>query len=287
VAVGMALTEIRHRARLETDYAEVPPVLADETRLAQVLVNLLVNAAHAISEGRVEANTIRLATRANDAGEVLITVTDTGSGMSAAVVHRIFEPFFTTKPIGSGTGLGLAIAHNLVQGMGGRITVDTAPGRGTIVSVILPAASAPPPSASAPPASAPSPAKQRPGRVLVIDDERRVAASIERLLERDHDVTCLQSARDALVLLEANAGFDLILCDLMMPELSGMDLHQHLRASNPGLADRLVFMTGGAFTPAAQAFLARVPNERFDKPFDAATLRALVRAGVDRSDGQG
>ncbi len=117
----------------------------------------------------------------------------------------------------------------------------------------------------------------RRARVLVVDDERFVATALQRTLGREHDLTALDRAQDALQLIAGGARFHVILCDLMMPVMSGMELHAKLAAAVPDQAERMVFMTGGAFTDEARAFLEGVPNERVDKPFDLAALRALVR----------
>jgi PAS domain S-box-containing protein len=137
LALNMSFNEIRHRARLVKDYGEPPPVEADESRLGQVFVNLLVNAAQAIPEGQADRNEIRIVTRAEDE-RALIEVHDSGTGIPADVLGRIFDPFFTTKPVGVGTGLGLSISHSIVTALGGEITVHSELGKGTTFRVALP-----------------------------------------------------------------------------------------------------------------------------------------------------
>jgi PAS domain S-box-containing protein len=139
---NMARGEIRLRARLVKSYGETPPVLANEARLGQVLLNLLVNAAHAIPEGDPEGNEIRVATRSDDRGRVVIEVRDTGAGIPDEVKRRLFEPFFTTKGAGKGTGLGLSICQSIVTALGGEIGFESRLGQGTSFYVILPAAPA-------------------------------------------------------------------------------------------------------------------------------------------------
>ena len=138
--VNMARGEIRQRAKLVKRYGETPPVLANEARLGQVLLNLLVNAAHAIPEGDPESHEISVATRCDDRGRVIIEVRDTGAGIPDDVKRRIFEPFFTTKGAGRGSGLGLSICQSIVTALGGEITFESQIGRGTAFHVILPAA---------------------------------------------------------------------------------------------------------------------------------------------------
>jgi signal transduction histidine kinase len=134
----MAQHMIAERALLERHYDEVPPVEANESRLAQVILNLLLNAAQAVPEGDPAGHRITVSTRAR-AGSVVVEVADTGQGIPAAIVGRIFDPFFTTKPVGVGTGLGLSICHGIVSAHGGEISVESEEGRGTTVRVVLPA----------------------------------------------------------------------------------------------------------------------------------------------------
>ncbi|MCY1076441.1 PAS domain-containing protein [Archangium lansingense] len=136
-SLGLVRHELRHRARLVKELEPVPVVRASEGRLGQVLLNLLINAAHAIPDGRPGDNEVRVRLRAI-AGHVVIEVLDTGSGIPPEVRDRIFDPFFTTKPVGMGTGLGLSICHGIVTGMGGDITVESEVGRGSTFRITLP-----------------------------------------------------------------------------------------------------------------------------------------------------
>jgi PAS domain S-box-containing protein len=140
--VNMAQGEIRQRARVVKDYGDTPRVLVNQARLGQVLLNLLINAAHAVPEGDPQANEIRVTTRTDADGRVVIEVKDSGAGIPEDVKARIFEPFFTTKASKSGTGLGLSICQNIVTALGGRITFESEAGKGTAFQVILPAAPA-------------------------------------------------------------------------------------------------------------------------------------------------
>jgi len=134
---NMASSEIRHKARLVKAYAEVPPVLGNESRLGQLFLNLLVNAAQAIPHGNLQGNEIRLSLTCEEGG-VVASVSDTGEGIPKENLAKLFDPFFTTKPVGVGTGLGLSICHGIVTAMGGRITVESELGRGTTFRVFLP-----------------------------------------------------------------------------------------------------------------------------------------------------
>jgi PAS domain S-box-containing protein len=149
LAASIASSQIRFHARLVKDYGPIPLVQGDESRLGQVALNLIVNAAQAIPSGRPQENEIRLVTRAEREGRVLLEVRDTGSGIPPEVRSRVFEPFFTTKPVGTGTGLGLSICHGIVTSLGGEITLDSETGRGTTLRVVLPASASAHPVAAA------------------------------------------------------------------------------------------------------------------------------------------
>jgi PAS domain S-box-containing protein len=274
LAIGMAFNEIRHRARLVKDYGAIPPVCADDARLGQVFINLLVNAAQSIAEGNVEDNEIRIVTATDEAGRAVMEIRDTGPGVPAAVIGRIFDPFFTTKAVGVGTGLGLSICHNIVTGMGGEITVRNNAGRGATFRVVLPASGRP--VEPNPIVSREVVAASRRGAVLIVDDEPAVGVILGRVL-RDHDVTLLTRAREAVDLIVGGKHFDVIISDLMMPDMSGIELYNELVRRQPDAAQRMIFISGGAFTEGASSFLDRVANERLEKPFDAEKVRALVQ----------
>jgi two-component system cell cycle sensor histidine kinase/response regulator CckA len=269
-ALRVTEPEIVARARLVKNIGELPPVRASGAPLGQVFVNLLLNAAQAIVEGKVAEELVEVTAGTED-GCVVIDVRDSGVGMSPDVQKRIFEPFFTTKPVGQGTGLGLSICHGIVTAAGGSIEVESTPGVGSRFRVRLPA----------------SPVEKRPlpeqkeekpklrGRILVIDDEPHVGTAMCRVLTQ-HEVVATTSASAALRLLAEDQGFDMILCDLAMPDRSGQDFYEELLAARPELASRVVFVSGGAFTPQLTAFLQNVPRPCLSKPFGAAELREQV-----------
>ena len=269
----MAWNEIKHRARLVKEYGDsIPAVRGSESRLGQVFLNLIVNAAQAIPEGNASKNQIRIATRV-EGPNVVVDVTDSGTGMTMDTIRHLFTPFFTTKPQGVGTGLGLSISHRIVTTIGGELRIDSEIGRGTTIHVILPMAVSPEAEAGA--ATTPANATRR-ARVMVVDDEAIITATVRRLLSREHDVVTATRAIEALHRIQSNERFDLILCDLMMPQMTGMELHDRIAQIDGDQAGRIVFLTGGAFTPTARQFLDRVPNQRIEKPFDAQHLRVLV-----------
>ncbi|SEL00068.1 PAS domain S-box-containing protein [Stigmatella aurantiaca] len=279
-AATMAWNEIRHRARLVKDYQPVPPLYANEARLGQVFLNLLVNAAHAIPEGAADRNEIHVSTRLDAAGRIVAEVRDTGSGIPAEIRSRILEPFFTTKPTGVGTGLGLSICHGIVSSLHGELQFESEVGRGSVFRVVLPVP-APVETEDAP--LEPTPQAPRRSHILVVDDEPLVLSALKRTLLEEHDVTVFSRARAALEWLEQGLPWDLILCDLMMPEMTGMDFHEELSRRMPERAGQVVFVTGGAFTAKARDFLGRVPNPRTEKPFEARALRELVNARLSLS----
>ena len=270
LAINMASNETHGRARIVTDYRDTPRVLADDARLGQVFVNLIANAAQSIGDGNQQVNEIRIATFTDGAGTAVIEVHDSGPGIPPEILGRIFDPFFTTRPVGKGTGQGLSIYRNSVGGFGGEITARNRDRGGATLRVVLPAASLAPK-----PDPTPSTPLRR-GAVLAVDDEPAVGTLVARSL-RDHDVTVVTSAKAALTLLGAGKHFDVVLSDLMMPEMSGMDFFDELVRSFPDVARRTIFISGGVVTAAAEAFLARIPNVILEKPFDAPKLRALVR----------
>jgi two-component system cell cycle sensor histidine kinase/response regulator CckA len=275
-AIRIAGNEIRHRARLVRKFGQVPRIEANESRLAQVFLNLLVNAAQAIPEGEAENNTIELATRVDPLGRVVVEVTDSGVGIEPEVQRRMFDPFFTTKPVGIGTGLGLSIVHGIVASMGGELTFESQPGRGSTFRVHLPALAAGRRTLSIPPDDAPSvPAPLTGGaRILCVDDEPAILEMLEAALA-GHRVRSVSNGYDAVVAC-LSEDWDLVLCDLMMADLSGIDVWERVTARRPELGERFVFLTGGAFTPRAREFLGRVPNARLEKPFRIDAIKRLV-----------
>ena len=132
----------------------------------------------------------------------------------------------------------------------------------------------------------PAPRQTGRGRVLVVDDEEQIRKALRRVLGRHHDVVTVASAREARALLEVSRDFDMILCDVMMPEMTGVELHGWLVATAPTLAARVVFLSGGAFNAGTVAYLASVENPKLEKPFDTDSLRAIVAArGNERGIG--
>jgi PAS domain S-box-containing protein len=276
-SIRMAVNEIRHRARIVRRFEAVPLVGGQGGKLGQVFLNLLLNAAHAIPEGNASKNEVAVAARTDGSGRAVVEVRDTGVGIPAEVLPRILDPFFTTKRVGSGMGLGLSICHGIVSSLGGKMEVESKVGVGSVFRVLLPPGKQERRDAAKPPT--PPPTVRR--RVLVIDDEPLFGSTVARMIEAEHDVTVETTAQGALARLAAGEAFDVILCDLMMPDVSGMEFYERLMRNAPGVAKRIIFTTGGAFTDAARTFLDRVPNARLAKPFTRREL-AVVLESVSR-----
>jgi len=272
-ATRMVAADLRLRARLTTEIADLPPVLGSQTRIGQVFLNLIVNAVQAIEPGAAEANTIALTARV-EGPRVVVSVSDTGKGIEPSVIGRIFEPFFTTKAQGS--GIGLAISHGIVTQLGGTIEVESTPGQGSTFRVSLPIASTPALETSTAASPAPEPLSAGRLRVLVVDDEHTLLRVAERTLKKEFEVTLASHAREAVRLLEGGAHFDVVLCDLLMPEMTGIDLFGELQRRWPEVARRVVFVTGGVFTTDAASFLERSGQPQLDKPFSRETVRVAV-----------
>jgi PAS domain S-box-containing protein len=275
-SIKMVGNEIRHRAKVITSFEPAHPVLANEARLEQVVVNLLLNAVQAMPEGAADRNEVRVTVRQDGERRAVLEVSDNGAGIPADVLPRIFDPFFTTKPVGVGTGLGLSICHGIVMSLGGQIAVYSDGAAGTTFRVTLPTTPTLAGDASTSPSDAPASHEALRARVLVVDDEPAIASTLRELLAPVHEVQAATSARAALAALREGS-FDVIFCDLMMPGMGGIDLFDRIRVLYPGVERRIVFMTGGAFTERAAEFLARVSNRRLEKPFSLGLVERIVR----------
>jgi two-component system, cell cycle sensor histidine kinase and response regulator CckA len=251
-------------------------VRADRGQLEQVLVNLVINARDAITQGgeiRIRASSAGAADGLPDGSYVVLEVADNGSGMAPETKARIFEPFFTTKEQGKGTGLGLATVYGIVEQAGGKVTVDSEVGRGTTFRVYLPAAEAEPATAEEPAVSSPT--------VLVVEDEPAVRRLVCMVLEEEgYRVREASTGREALDLVARHAGaFDLVLTDVVMPDVNGPELVTRL--AGLGHAVPVLFMSGYADSK----LLSRGVSERtmtiLRKPFTSAELKARVAELLD------
>jgi len=280
-AIRMAASETRYRTELVTQFEPIPRVCASSARLGQVFLNLIVNAAQATPEGS-DNRPITVSTRTAADGTAVIAFVDQGEGIAAEDLERIFEPFYTSKGDDGGTGLGLAICRRLVQEMGGTLQISSKLGEGTTAIVTLPGVELDEEITLLP--TDPSRAVNAQRRVLVIDDEDQIRRALSRFLTAEGvDVVCLSSGEQAFELLSSDAQFDLILCDMMMPQMSGSELYHKVNEAHRAVASRFVFATGGAVTPEARTFCDKLSEDRrLDKPIDLRRLRSLVARSRDQ-----
>jgi len=258
----------------------LPPVAANPTQLQQVFLNLLLNAEQAI-RSRPRHGCITLRVRQPSAGGPLqVEVADDGPGIPRALLPRLFEPFFTTKPAGAGTGLGLSISRAILQEHGGEITVESQPGQGTIFRVeLLPQVeSVAQPAVPARPS--PSPAARPGRRVLVVDDEPVVVQLIADTLRQQRFVVRAHTDSRRALAEATEKEFDLVICDMRMPELDGPALYHLLRQRKPDLARRLLFTTGDTLARDTMRFLDQVGLPNLPKPFHVDELRAAVSSAL-------
>jgi signal transduction histidine kinase/DNA-binding response OmpR family regulator len=285
-ATLLVAREVRFKARLEQSLDYSPSLVVDRALLSQALLNILINASQSIEAGAPERHWIRVATRAYEGG-VLIELSNSGEPISEENVGKVFDPFFTTKGPGAGVGLGLSIAHETIGHHGGYIELTTTPhttfsiwlplDTGKVVHTVQPLANEPLEVGNGANAST---------RVLIVDDEHLVRNGFRRALDRHFEVSLAAGGQQALSLIAQN-DYDVVLCDLLMPEITGMDLFHRVQASNPDLAARFVFLTGGTANNEAREFLHSVKNARAFKPLDNEELVRLVEraAGRRRSGG--
>lgn len=267
-AINMAWNEIRHRSRLLKDFEGDQWVFGNPSRLSQIVLNLLINAAQSIEPGRADENQIRLVTRHLGDNRVLFECRDTGAGIAAEHLPRLFEPFFTTKTLDRGTGLGLYVSQSLARAMGGEITVESTVGVGSVFRVSFPLAHATETTKPEVPLKT-----TRRAQVLVVDDDPEIRQALKRTLSDHHDVMTVESVAAALKSLAAGAQYDAFICDVMMPNQTGFDFYDRLKERGLGDENRVLFMTAGIFTGKAREFLDTLgPKRVMDKPFSRSIL---------------
>ncbi len=278
--IRSALHFTRHdlgfRCRIVRDLKRVPSVLGRPSRLGQVFVALITNAIQAMDEGEDRDHMLTIRTRA-EGNEVVVEVTDSGPGISAEALPQIFEPFFTTRGSRGGTGLGLSVVRTLVEQAGGHIEARSST-EGACFLLRFPAQRAalhlvPKPR------SEESPSATR-ARLLIVDDELPLLTALGRALGREFNPTLASSGAEALQLIEEGFEPDLILLDLMMDGMRGDELHAILQESRPALAERVLFLTGGATTAAARRFLEAHKGRVLAKPIDLRQLVAAIRSAL-------
>lgn len=281
-ACAMVFNQIRYRARLVKRFEPIPNIAAFPGRIAQALVNMLTNAAEAIHGGAYEKHRIVVSTRT--VGDfIVVGVRDTGVGIQNDDRNRIFTPGFTTKAHEGGMGLGLSACKRVAEEHGGRLEVHHLPDRGTRFELVLPldtGLKAMEPRRESRPTSE-APLKR--SRLLIVDDDAMVLSALSRRLRRRYDVVTVLGGVEALARLAEDPSFDSIVCDLMMPEVDGKSFYDAIAKDHPELADRIVFMSGGAFTPRLRKFASAVPNPVLQKPVSREDLESMLARHRDDS----
>lgn len=285
-AIQLAWNEIKHKAKITRSLSTTPQVLGCASRLAQVILNILINAVQAFETDAPDHNEITISTNVNPNGDPILTIKDNGKGIPPHLLPRIFDPFFTTKPDGVGTGLGLSICHSIIQSMGGQIFVQSEVGQGTAFTLIFPGVKTN--------KSQSEPAKKHTDKklfrtrhpnasILVIDDEVSLLEVIEKFLAKYFKVHTMSSSKAVLELFTSPSKphFDVILCDMSMPELSGVRLFKEIKGMVPEAARKFIFLTGGATTHAISEFIENITNPILEKPFIPKTLLAKVESILD------
>lgn len=281
-ALKLLRNVVVHRATLTIAHRPVGDVIGDEARLGQVVLNLVQNAVLAfppdlsVDEARIEVSTYESPDR-----RATIEVADNGVGMSVDQQRRVFEAFYTTRPVGEGSGLGLSISKRLIEDHGGEITMHSREGEGSVFRVLLPTVdpvdveSVPAMSAADGLCANGSVPRSTGMNVLVIDDDRLVVSAIARLLRSVHEVTSVPTGREGLALAE-QGGWDAVVSDLMLPDISGQAIFEHLAQIQSEMVHRFAFITGGTFTADAERFLASVDAPVLYKPFTRTELLDLL-----------
>ncbi|MBW1831557.1 MAG: response regulator [Deltaproteobacteria bacterium] len=258
-------------------FEPTPMIAAFPGRIAQALVNLLTNAADAIDGGAYDKHRIVVSTRV-EGDELVVAVTDTGAGIHKDDRARIFTPGFTTKAHEGGMGLGLTACIRVAKAHGGRLEVHHLADGGTRFELILPTDTGLP---AVEPRRESRPISEAPlqrARILIIDDDAMVLSALHRRLRRRYDTVTVLGGVEALALLAEDPAFDSIVCDLMMPEVDGKSFYDSVKRDHPQLADRIVFMSGGAFTSRLRRFAAAVPNPVLEKPVSREDLESMLSA---------
>jgi signal transduction histidine kinase/CheY-like chemotaxis protein len=253
----------------------LPPIFADPHQVKQVLLNLVINAEQATLGARGRGTLVVRTWHDQERNSVVLEVNDDGPGVPVDVQGRIFDPFFTTKDVGKGTGLGLTVAYAIVQEHGGRIWLRSTPGVGASFFVELPVTGR-----LEPPTPAPEPVDLEPFkgvRVLVVEDEQALATAVsEALTDAGFVVDRAVDGEDGLMRL-AEASYDLVVCDLKMPRVDGMQFYRAMAAATPALARRVIFVTGAVAGTDAERFLEETGCRWLSKPFRLADLLRTAR----------
>tara|TARA_R110002073_G_scaffold336458_3_gene533684 strand:- start:34977 stop:37049 length:2073 start_codon:yes stop_codon:yes gene_type:complete len=283
-SIRIAQPHLQHRSKVIIDIGDVPEVAVDPARLSQVFLNLIINAAHSFEDTEHvlgTSNRISIRCRLGENGQVTVEISDTGRGMNEETKRRLFEPFFTTKEVGQGTGLGLYYCMNEVSKCGGELNFESEVGKGTTFRISLPPFDDGKPEREEAKRSLHQTPDLTELSILIIDDEPLVCRTLKRMLGSG-DVAIATNADDAMRQL-SNEKFDVVFCDLMMPDRTGAELYAWAEEEDPGIGARFIFITGGAFTPESERFLAERSDQVVMKPFRRKTLEQAIAVLMERS----
>jgi PAS domain S-box-containing protein len=284
VADTLALRAYEHRmTNIAVDAAlasGLPQVFADPHQIQQVLLNLVINAEQAMLSANGRGSLVVRTWHNSDDDAVVVEVNDDGPGVPVDVRTKIFDPFFTTKEVGKGTGLGLTVAYAIVQEHGGHIHVESRPGRGASFVVEFPVSGGA--ESAARPARPPAPSMEavRGAAVLLVEDERALAAAVgDALTDAGLQVDHAADGEQALTCIRQKT-YDAIICDLKMPRVDGMTLYRAIAAATPALARRVIFVTGDVAGTDAERFLEENGCRWLAKPFRLGDLLRAVREAL-------
>jgi CheY-like chemotaxis protein/nitrogen-specific signal transduction histidine kinase len=271
-AIQVASSEIRHGANLVRSYRDAPRVYGNPARLGQVFLNLLLNAVYAIHDEGGSNHVIRVSTEC-ERECVIITVADSATCLDAEGTESMFDATSAAYARGPRLRFGLAVSRELVQEMGGSIEYLPSQPRGASFRVTLPACERV--SLPAPPPKPPTRLRSERPTVLVVDDEALLCELLSAMLADRYEVSAFSSPRAALAaLLEHD--YDAVVCDVMMPTMTGMELFDAVVREHPRLAERFLFITGGAFTERARLFLKQTGRPVLRKPCARAELLEVI-----------
>ena len=269
-ATNLVRPQTRHAATVELQLEASHLIVADRGKIVQVVVNLLLNAAQAIDEGT--GGRISVTTRDTPDG-CLLNISDDGPGIPEHLTTQIFDPFFTTKPVDKGTGLGLSLCSDILNQHRASIRVRRQE-RGANFEIQFPKDTGLVPAEATHQHTA-APKIPR-ARLLIVDDEVPLVRAYRRSLGQFHDVVVAYNGEEALAILENDQHFDVILCDLMMPFIDGVELYESAIKLEPSLEQRFVFCTGGATSARAHQFIANHGIHLLEKPVDFMTLSQAI-----------
>jgi CheY-like chemotaxis protein len=262
--------------------AGLPHTMADAGQLKQVFLNIVINARQEMEKAH-GGGRLRVKTELVD-GSIRISFKDDGPGIAKENLDKVFDPFFTTKEVGEGTGLGLSLSHGIVAEHKGRLYAESKERRGATFVVELPLTAEGRQDRLAEAGTVEKKAAVG-GKILVVDDEKMICDYLEQELGQEgHQIIAQTDAREVLKRLQKES-YDLIMMDIKMPVMDGMELYQKIKQLEPSLADKVVFITGDVIGKETYSFLKSTGLTYITKPFDANQLKEMVTRAICRSKG--